>query len=162
MRTALLLVSLVSLAGCDGASVEAEPGQFQATLSGAFAAELAGEATFAFANCAFISLRSGDRLLSFNDFCVTSEGQIGPRRGRFTISPEWQGGYAATFRDTPTSTTYRGVSGEIEILNREQTRVSGRFRIEAKPLDEDAEVIEEAESLILSGEFNAEGREALD
>ncbi|GAB5536539.1 MAG: hypothetical protein Rubg2KO_27880 [Rubricoccaceae bacterium] len=156
MKHVLPLVLAALLVGCDTTGIEAEPGRFDASLSGAIEGSVTGQAGFAFVNCAWFSFRSDIGRLHIADDCVTSEGQVGPKEGTFAFSPEYLGGYYASYRVEPSGPYYRAVSGEIEIVDRDRTRTWGRFAFEAKPV-ENGRVVEDGESVFFEGEFNAEG-----
>lgn len=156
MRRFLPLVAAALVVGCDTAEVEADPGRFNASLSGAIEGSVTGEAGFAFANCASFSFRSAAGHLHVADDCVTSEGQVGPVEGTFAFSPGYRGGYYASYRVEPTGPYYRAVRGEIEIVDRDRARARGRFSFEAKPV-ENGSLIEDGASVFFEGAFDAEG-----
>ena len=155
----LALTALV--AGCDTSGIEAEPGQFTASLSGAIEGSRSGQAGFALANCASLSFRTDADFLFIADDCATTEGRVGPAEGTFAFSTEYQGGYYASYRVEPNGPYYRAVSGQIEIVDRDHARTRGRFAFEAKPV-EDGRVTENGESVFFEGEFNAEGFNLID
>jgi len=157
-----LLLALAALAaGCDSSGIEAEPGRFAASLSGAIEGSRSGQAGFALANCASLSFRTDADFLFIADDCVTTEGQVGPAEGTFAFSTEYPGGYYAYYRVEPNGPYYRAVSGQIEIVDRDRTRTRGRFAFEAKPV-ENGRLIEDGESVFFEGEFDAEGFNLID
>jgi len=156
MKRLLPLALVALLVGCDTSGIEAEPGHFNASLSGAIEGSVVGQAGFAFVNCASFSFHSDVGHLHVADDCVTSEGQVGPKEGTYAFSPEYRGGYYASYRVEPSGPYYRAVSGEIEIVDRDRDRTRGRFTFEAKPV-EGGQLVEDGESVFFEGEFDAEG-----
>ena len=166
MKRALLLLAVLT-AGCDTSGIEARPGRFSASLAGAINTEVEGDAGFSFQNCSnlYLTVNQGGSAdaggFFIADRCSTSERSPGPIEGTFEVNAPPQTGYSVAYRVSDNGPYYRAVSGTVEIVDRGRSTARGRFSVEAKPV-ELGEIVPGAESLFITGEFDATGFSMLD